>query len=236
MVNVGDLLAVLRLRDELSPAVTTATASLGRLNNSAGMTSYQMTLLGRGLREAGVLATGMFTVPILGAAAAAIKFGGDFEEATTKLVSLAGVSQDELEGVRQKLLDMAPAVGVGPVALAEGMYAVSSTVSNTSVALKILESSAKLSAVGMGSVTDVSRSLTAVINSYGASNITAAHAADVLTKAVKDGGAEAKALAPLLGDVVPFAAKLGVSFEEVGANIATVTKLGIPLQLPTRGR
>lgn len=228
MITVGDLLAVLRMRDEMTPVANNAIGTLGNLGGAAGMTSYQLTLLGRGMREAGVLATGMFTVPIMGAATAAVKFGSDFESVTSKLVSLAGVQQDELEMVKKKILDLAPAVGIGPVALAEGMYAVSSTVADTSVALDILERSAKLSAAGLGEVNVVGRALTTVINSYGSENITASRAADVLTRAIRDGGAEASALAPVLANVVPFAAKMGVSLEQVAANFVVVTKAGVP--------
>ena len=35
-------------------------------------------------------------------------------------------------------------------------------------------------------------------------------------------------LAPTLANVIPFAAQMGISFEEVGANLATLTKLGVP--------
>src|SRR6185436_2567381 len=126
------------------------------------------------------------------------------------------------------ILDLAPAVGIGPQALADAMTKISSTVADTSVALEILDISAKGSAAGMGTALDVAGALTAVINSYGSQNITAARAADILTKAVQLGGAEAKELAPTLANVVPIAAQMGVSFEEVGANIATLTKLGVP--------
>lgn len=229
MINVGDLIAIFKIQDEASGVANNiANTVLPRLDKASELSAYKLTLLGRGFREAGALATALFTVPILGAAKAVIEFGGQFEATTTKLVSLAGVSQDELEGVRQHILALAPTVGIGPNALAEAMVKVSSTTSDTKVALEILDIAAKGSAVGMGEAVSVAGALTAIINSYGKENITAARAGDILTKAVRDGGAEAKELAPTLANVVPWAAKLGVSFEEVAANIATVTKLGVP--------
>lgn len=184
--------------------------------------------IGGALTSAGSTLTLGLTAPLVAAAGASLLFAGNFEASMTRLVSLAGVSKEELTGVKQHILDLAPAVGIGPQALAEAMMKVSSTVSNTAVALSILDTAAKLSAAGMGEAVQVAGAITAVINSYGAENITAARAADILTQAVKDGGAEAKELAPTLANVVPIAAQMGVSFEEVGANLATLTKLGVP--------
>lgn len=220
-MDVGSIYGSLDLQDNftgvLGIAVTklaTASEQLGQLGAISGM--------------AGVALSAGITVPLVAAAAASLELSGSFEATTTRLVSLAGTSSDRLEEVRQHILDLGPAVGVGPEALATAMTKVSSTVSDTSVALQILDMSAKGSAAGLGATVDVAGALTAIINSYGAENITAAHAADILTKAVQDGGAEAKELAPTLANVVPFAAQLGISFEEVAANIATVTKLGVP--------
>jgi TP901 family phage tail tape measure protein len=162
------------------------------------------------------------------AGGAAVFMAAKFETSLTRMVSLAGVSQNELEGVKQHILDLAPAAGVGPQALAEAMMMISSTTSDTTVALEILDTAAKGTAAGLGETVDVGKALTAIVNSYGSANITAARAADILTKAVQDGGAEATELAPVLANVIPLAAQLGISFEQVAANIATATKLGIP--------
>ena len=82
MINIGDLLAILRLQDELSPAIETAKKNLGLFDNAVNTSAYQLTLLGRGAKEAGVLITAAITVPLVGAATAAIKFGSDFESTT----------------------------------------------------------------------------------------------------------------------------------------------------------
>lgn len=253
MITVGDLLAVLRLKDDLSGPMAAAAAtaassssgiasSLGGIGGAAagagaGMEGFglstaagarQLTFLGRGLSQVGQLMTASFTVPIVGAAVASSKMSAEFETATTRLVSLGNVGSDQLSMVRDKILELAPATGIGPLALADAMMKVSSTTENTNTALSILEIAAKGSAAGLGDATVVAGALTAVINAYGESNITAAQAGNIMTQAIKDGGAEAKELAPTLANVVPWAAKLGVSFKEVAANIAVVTKLGVP--------
>lgn len=221
MITVGDLLAILRLRDEMSPALTIAQQNLKQTRASLNDFATAANQLGGRL-------TAAVTVPIVGIAAASTSLSGQFETITTRMSSLAGVADVDLERVRQRILELAPATGIGPVALADAMMKIASTTTDTKVGLEILEMAAKGAAAGMGDAKAVAGALTAIINSYGSANITAARAADILTQTVKDGGAEAAELAPVLANVVPIAAQLGVSFEEVGANIATLTKLGVP--------
>lgn len=235
MFDIGTLVGKLELEDSLSPALGRARDSLGRFTKDASAVgpalnsvTVSLSSMGTAATKAGTALSVGVTAPLVAAAGASLLFSTNFEASMTRLVSLAGVSQGELEGVKQHILDLAPAVGIGPQALADAMTKVSSTVSDTGVALNILDMAARLSAAGMGEAVDVAGALTAVINSYGPANITAAHAADILTQTVKDGGAAAKELAPTLANVVPIAAQMGVSFEQVGANIATLTKLGVP--------
>jgi len=205
--------------------------SIGELVGYLSMDTEGIT---KGLKTAGksLESFGRDFLPVSAAMAAAgagsLFMASKFEESITRMHSLAGITKEDMDVVRDHIMALAPATGIGPQALADAMMGISSTVSNTSTALEILDSAARLSAAGMGEAKDIGKALTAVVNSYGEKNITAAKAADILTQAVKDGGAEASELAPTLANVVPMAAQMGIKFEEVAANIATFTKLGVP--------
>lgn len=220
-VDVGTVKGTITLEDQFSSTLKVVQANLKA-------TAGQLNSMGDSFSKAGRAMAMGITAPLVAASGASLLFSGTFEESMSRLVSLAGVSKSELTKVKDTILELAPTVGIGPQALADAMTVVSSTVSDTRVALDILKIAAKGSAAGMGETKDVAKALTAVVNSYGAANITAARAGDILTQTVKDGGAEAKELAPTLANVVPMAAQLGISFEQVGANIATFTKLGVP--------
>ena len=226
--SAGEIEAVLRLRDEMSAKLREASGVLAKFGGDAQTTTEKLSAFGSSATAAGTALSLGITAPILAAAGASLYFSGQFESTMVKLHTLAGVLSEDLQKVKDHILDLAPAVGIGPQELALAMTKISSTVSDTTTALKILDISARGSAAGLGEAVDVAGALTSVINSYGASNITAARAGDILTQAIKDGGAEAKELAPTLANVVPFAAAMGISFEEVAANIATMTKLGVP--------
>ena len=226
--SVGEIEAVLKLRDEMSAKLREASGALAKFGGDAQTTDAKLSAFGSSATAAGTALSLGITAPILAAAGASLYFSGQFESTMVKLHTLAGVLSEDMTRVKDHILDLAPAVGIGPQALALAMTKISSTVSDTTTALEILDISARGSAAGLGEAVDVAGALTSVINSYGASNITAARAGDILTQAIKDGGAEAKELAPTLANVVPFAAAMGISFEEVAANIATMTKLGVP--------
>jgi len=65
------------------------------------------------------------------------------------------------------------------------------------------------------------------MNAYGPATISAAKATGILTATVREGKAEAATLAPVFGRVLPVASELGVSFDQVGAALAAMTRLGL---------
>jgi TP901 family phage tail tape measure protein len=195
----------------------------------------QFNKTGAKLQSIGGNLTKAISLPLVAGATAAIKFSADFEKAMTKTVTLAGETSASMQQMRVAVLDMSKDVGIGPTQLAEALVAIESTGFTGAAALDILRASAMGSAIGMGEAADVGRAITAVVNAYGESNITAAEAADQLHQTVLVGGADADTLAGELGRVVGVASSLGVSFAEVGAFIATYTKLGLSAAEATTG-
>lgn len=182
--------------------------------------------LGTKAREAGEALMPM-SAAVSAAAGVSVKFAADFESAMTKVVTIAGESDTEINKLKQGILDLAPTVGIGPKPLADALLVVESTGLRGQKAMDVLTMSARSSALGLGETKDIARALTAAINAYGSENLSASKASDVLFQAVKAGGAEASEFAGTLGRVVGIAAEMGVSFEEVTGFIATFTRLGV---------
>lgn len=218
-ISIGDIFATLTLEDSFSGKLQIAAGQLDAIGKKWMQVGNKLSETGNALLP---LSAGMAA-----AGAASLITGGQFESTLTKMSTLAGVSAADLANVKERILDLAPKVGQGPNALADAMMVVSSTLEDTKVGLTVLETAARASASGLGDAKDVAKALTSIINSYGAENITAARAGDILTATVKAGGAEANEMAGVLGRVVPIAAQMGVKFEEVGAFLATFTKLGV---------
>lgn len=157
----------------------------------------------------------------------AAKFGATFQESMQKIVGLSGVAQDQVDKLSQQVLALAPTVGKSPQELAEALFFITSSGIEASKSIDVLTNSAKASVAGLGDTVVVADAVTSAINAYGAANITAKHATDVLVAAVREGKGEADAIAGSIGNVAALAAQLGVKFNEVGAALAAETRIGI---------
>jgi len=195
--------------------------------STLGSVQKELNSIGRSMSETGSRMTVGITAPVLGIGAAITKIGTDFETVMNQAVGLAGVSRDAIGGIRTEILALGKEVGKTPQELGEAFYFVASAGFDAAEAMDVLRTAATASAAGLGSTQDVAKVLGLVINAYGHENITAARAADILTAAVRDGTAEAAAFAGVLGRVVPTAATLGVSFDQVTAAIAAMTQSGL---------
>jgi TP901 family phage tail tape measure protein len=198
-------------------------ATLG-LNTSAfqaGATAATKTmmLMGRTM-------TRFVTLPMLLAGGAAVKRQKDFGASMTKIKGLVGVAGDVVDDWSKKVLEMAKVTGRGPEELADALYFVASAGIRGAEALEVLEMSAKASAAGLGETKVIADLVTSAMNAYGKENLSAAEATDILVASVREGKAEADALAGAMGMVLPIASAFGVSFDQVGAAFAGMTRTG----------
>jgi TP901 family phage tail tape measure protein len=164
------------------------------------------------------------TLPIVGVGVAALKMSGDFDKAFVNMQTLAGVSAKEVDGLKESVLGLSGEVGIAPQELAEALYFIQSSGFAGKEALDALEMSAKGAAAGLGSTIQVADAVTSAINGYGKANLTAARATDILVATAQQGKAEASELAPQFGRLIPIAAELGISFDQVGAGMAFLTR------------
>lgn len=183
--------------------------------------------LGQSATSLGGLLTKGLTVPIAGAGAVAFKFGSDFESVLLRMVNLAGVGANEIDGIRDALLNLSRETGRGPQELAEALYEIRSSGLAGQQALDALETSAKAAALGLGDTQVVADALTSAVNAYGASGLTAAQAGDILAASVREGKGSADELAAAIGRVIPISAQMGVGFDDVGAALSTMTLSGL---------
>lgn len=183
--------------------------------------------MGRQMQSTGKNLTRNLTLPIAALGGASVKLAADFDESMTKIQTLVGVSADVVDGFKDSVLDLAGQTAQAPAELADALFTVTSAGLRGAEAMQVLEMAAKGSAIGMGETKEIARAVTAVMQAYGPEVMSAAQAMDILTATVREGNLEASELAPVLGRVVGIASQLGVGFEEVGASIATFTRLGV---------
>ena len=209
-----------KLRQGLAAARAESLQTVGGIQKSLTSIGDSMTRTGRSLT------TGV-TLPVIALGAAVTKIGSNFEETTNQIVGLTTVTRDQIDGIRADLVALGKEVGKTPQELAEAFYFVASAGFEADDAMKVLRASAQASAAGLGVTADIAKVLGLVLNAYGKENITAARAADILVASVRDGTAEASAFASVLGRIVPTAATLGVSFDQVAGALASMTLVGL---------
>ncbi len=151
----------------------------------------------------------------------------DFQKSMRRINTLVGLGVSRLNGMAKGVIDLSNVTGRASTELSDALFVITSAGQRGAEAFQILERSAKASAIGLGETKQIARTVTAILNAYGKENITAARATDVLVGIVREGNLVAEELAPTLGRVIGLASQLGISIEEVGASIATFTRLGV---------
>ena len=214
-----------REMDKASAATKALTGRLDDFDKQWGKADKGFQHLGGTMQSVGGTLTRSVTLPLALAGGAAVKMSSDFEKSFATMVGLAGVATEDVDGLKQSVLDLAGETARAPQELADALYFAASAGLDTKQAMEAVELSAKAAAAGMGRTEEVVGLVASAIASYGEEAITAAEATDILTATVREGRADPEELASTLGRVLPIAAQLGVEFEEVGGAVAYLSNV-----------
>lgn len=224
---------ILQAIDRISAPVRNVSGAVGRamsnVRQSVDRASKSMEGLQRAserVGQAGRRLRNNVTLPLAIAGGAAVKFGADFEESLSHIVGLVGIAQEQVNAWREDLLRLGPALGKTPNELAEAMFFITSAQLRGQTAMDALLASAKASAAGLGETKVVANIVTSALRAYGTENLNAADATGILVATVREGKTEADSIASALGRVLPLAAQLDVTFDQVGAAVAAMTGPG----------
>jgi len=186
--------------------------------------SKSMTRFGRQTQKLGRSITRNFSIPFALAGGAAVKMVADFDTSLTKMRTLVGLSEQQVNQFKDSILELSGTTAQAPKELADGLFFLTSAGLKGANAMETLEQVSKGVAIGLGSQTDLAKIAGAAQNAYGKDVLSAAEALDTFGAMVKTGMFESSELAQVLGKEAGFAAALGISFEELGAFISTYTR------------
>jgi TP901 family phage tail tape measure protein len=193
-------------------------SDMGGLNTAAG-----------GLERFGALAARVglaVAAAFVGVAVGGIKMSVDLEQSFAKIQGLVGLSADEVDVLREAAKRLGPEFGQSANDAADALFFITSAGLRGSAAIEVLEASLKGSAIGLGETRVIADLATSAMNAYGEANLGGAEAVDILAEAIRLGKLEPAELAGSMGQVLPVASAMGVSFEEVGAAFAAMSKTG----------
>lgn len=159
----------------------------------------------------------------------ATKVYADFENAMAKVATqLPGQMMEHFDEMTDAVQEMSIEFGQSTDVMAQGLYDILSAAIPPENALQLLEQSAKTAAAGFTDVATTSDLLTSILNAYGREVEDVAQISDVLFQSVFRGKMEFEEMAHELGSIMGVAAQAGVSLEDLGAAMATLTRAGIP--------
>lgn len=197
-----------------------------KLNATLKTASGRLKSFGKSTQAVGRSLQTRLALPLAIAGGAAIKMATDFDKSMTKVKSLVGIAGDEVDRMGATAKTMAKEFGVSSSKAAEALFFITSAGLRGDEAMQTLEASLKASAVGLGETATIADLATSAMNAYGSDTLGASQATDVLTAAVREGKLEASELAGAMGAVLPVASNMGVSFNEVGAAFAAMSRTG----------
>ena len=196
------------------------------LNSSLSRASAKLKNFGDKTTAIGRNLSTKLTLPLALAGGAAVKMSLDFEKSMTKITTLVGVAAEEVDKMSEGVKALASEAGISAGEAADALFFITSAGLRGAEAMAVLEQSLKASAVGLGETKTIADLSTSAINAFGSANITAAQATDVLVASVREGKLEADELAGAMGRVLPIASNMGISFNEVGAAFAAMSRTG----------
>ena len=197
-----------------------ATAKVGETAAASGAISSKM-LIGVG-------------VAAVGAGVEFAKMAGDFNMATTRLVTSAGETQSNLQMVRDGILSMAGAVGYSSEQLAAAMYKVESGGQHGADALKVLQAAAQGAKAENADLTTVSDALTSAMVDYKVPADQAATVTSKLVAATSQGKMTFEELASSMSAILPVASANHVSLDDILGDLASMTVHGMSAQQATQ--
>ena len=208
------------VKNSFKKVETEAEKSSQSISRSLDKTASSMQKFGKNLSM-------YVTAPILGLGAAAFNAEKKFDHQMNMMVTMVGLAKDEVEAMRTPVMNLASETGIMAKELADAMqYITSSGFEDTAEALDILSASAKVAAVNQVEVKNVSDLVTSAMNAYRQSGLQASEVTDMLVRSVALGKAEFEDLVAAMGIILPVAADMGVTFEEISGMMAMLTRTG----------
>ena len=171
--------------------------------------------------EAGVLAVGAAFTTF------AVKSAADFDAAFKQITTLFDATDEDLAKFKDSILEYASGSSASLEEITNSLSAAIGSGVEYSKSLDLIATAEKLSVATRADLKGTTEVLVSTLNAYGLSTSAAGEVSDKLFQIIKDGKIEMTDLSDSLANITPIAATAGVSLDEIGAGIATLTAAGV---------
>ena len=159
----------------------------------------------------------------------ATKSALDFEKAMAEVSTLlSDTTPASMKKTSDAIKDISVQFGQAPVEEAKALYQIiSAGATDAATQIEQLTVANKLAVGGVTDVATAADGLTSVFNAYAGTGLEVNRISDIMFATMRLGKTTIGELSANVGNVVTIAAQAGVSFEELGASVATVTVSGL---------
>jgi len=164
-------------------------------------------------------------------AAEAFNFAKQYEAAMLEVKTISQSAQADFGQLKGDIFRLSEETLDDPIKLAQAYYQVVSAGYDGAEGLRLLETASKSAVAGVTDTLTAADGLTTIMNAFGVSAEKANEVADAMFKTVELGKTNFAQLSSSMSQAAPLAAALGVSYNEVLAAVATLTKQGTPTKV-----
>lgn len=161
-------------------------------------------------------------------AAAAFRLAKEFETAMKEVQTISEAARADFKGISTEVFNLSQITPEEPKKLAEAYYQIVSAGYDGAKGLKLLETASKAAIAGVTDTETAADGITTIMNAFQLSMEDVDKVADSMFKTVELGKTTFDQIASSISTVAPLAASMGVSFDEVLAAVASLTKQGVP--------
>lgn len=204
-----------------------ASAGMKTFFDSNAKTIDKLSGLSSTMTTVGTAMSTTLTLPILGAGAAAVKMGNDFEAQMSRVQAISGATGEELKKLNDLALQLGADTAFSASEAAEGMENLASagfSVNEITQAMPGLLDLAASSGADLATSTEIAAS---AIRGFGLEASESGHVADVFAKAAADTNAQVEDMGEAMKYIAPVANAMGLSIEETAAAIGIMSDAGI---------
>lgn len=160
--------------------------------------------------------------------ASAYDFARQYEAALLEVKTISSAVKKDFKGISNEIFALSKETLDDPVKLAKAYYQIVSAGYDGAEGLRVLEAASKAAVAGVTDTQTAADGITTIMNAFKISVDEVDQVSDSMFKTVELGKTTFREISASMAQAAPLAASLGISYNEILASAASLTKQGVP--------
>ncbi len=224
----GKMISLAKATKVFATNLKRGTINLRAMLTILSQVSKKMGVFGRRMREAGTLATGALTLPIVALGAGILKTAGSFEQAFNQIQAATGKTLDQLTEVRAVAKELGATTAFTATQAAEGFLLLGKAGLEVHEQLDAIRPALNLAAAGTISLGQASAITTSVLRGFSLQSKDIKDAVDILANTARNTKTDITGLGNAYTFVATQATQLDQSLLDTSVALGAIANAGIP--------